>query len=202
MSSSAPEKAVDIPDAPPSLLNSLVWALLVPAGFATASVLGVFPHPATNLCGAVVALATFVTAVVLVSGVWHRKWAALLVAILGVVLGLCAGTGLYGLYMEKFGVRSPVVVTGVEWRGEHAHCTVVETGGNHTMYELSEQENCSDSFERPDRVTLRQDPFGMLAPRLPDRPGASHTSEDAWFTAGLFGLTAAVVCCAGLRRRR
>jgi hypothetical protein len=119
---------------------------------------------------------------------------------------LFAGPAMYEVYMKTVGDPVAAVVTEVteedNRRGADWFCTVQETGGDHRTYEVSQQENCFGQARVGDRVELREDPLGLLDPRLPDSPDRQNTTEiTVAITAALVLLTAAATFYAGQRRR-
>ncbi|MEU0805402.1 hypothetical protein [Streptomyces sp. NPDC005970] len=191
--------------APPStarrLVTSLVWAVSVPLMFTVAAWLAQYPSVGIY-AGVVLALGTFAVAATVAGGIWHRAGAAALVSCAGFALTLFAGPGLYELYMKTFGEKVPAVVIKVEDRDEQQHCTVKETGGKRAVHEISQQQNCFDHIKRLQRVVLREDPMGVLEPRLPDGPDQSgQTALTLGISGGLFVVTGASMFYAGQRRR-
>ncbi|MFD8385173.1 hypothetical protein ACFV2X_42770 [Streptomyces sp. NPDC059679] len=183
------------------LVNSLLWAVSVPLMFTVAAWLAQVPSVGIYV-GVVVALGTFGAAASVVGGIWHRAGAAVLVSCAGFALTLFAGQGLYELYMKTVGEKMPAVVTEVEYRDERQYCTVEETAGDHAVHEISQQQNCFDHIKRHQRVTLRKDPMGVLAPRLPDGPDQEgQTAVTLAVSGGLFVVTGASMFYAGQRRR-
>ncbi|MFI6730636.1 hypothetical protein [Streptomyces atratus] len=77
-----------------------------------------------------------------------------------------------------------------------------EVGGDHKEYEVSEQQNCFGQAKVGDRVEIRKDPLGLLAPRLPDSSDQENATEiTVDITAGFLLLTAVTVFYGGQRRR-
>ncbi|GAA2346708.1 hypothetical protein [Streptomyces cuspidosporus] len=182
-------------------VNSLVWGLSVPLAFTVAAWLAQLPSVGIYV-GVVLALGTFAVAATVAGGVWHRAGAAVLVSCGGFALTLFAGPGLYELYMKTLGEKVPAVVTKVEERDDKRYCTVEEATGGHAVHEISQQQNCFDHIKPRQRVTLRQDPMGVLEPRLPDGPDQEgRTGLTLAISAGLFAVTGGSMFYAGQRRR-
>ncbi|MES4902603.1 MULTISPECIES: hypothetical protein [unclassified Streptomyces] len=191
--------------APPSrtrrLVNSLVWAVSVPLMFTVAAWLAQYPSVGLYV-GVVLALGTFAVAATVAGGIWHRAGAAVLVSCAGFALTLFVGPGLCELYMKTMGEKVPAVVMKVEERDEKQYCTVKETAGDHAVHEVSQQQNCFDHIKRLQRVTLREDPMGMLEPRLPDGPDQEgQTAVALAISGGLFVVTGGSMFYAGRCRR-
>lgn len=196
-----PEAAVaSAPRPPRTLRNSLKWAVLVPVLLTLGAWLAQYPYGGIVL-GVIVSLATVAVAAIVAGGAWHRAGAAVLVCCSGFALMLFAGPGLYELYMKAVGEPVPAVVTKVQDRKERLYCTVAETGGDHKVREISQQQNCFDHIKPLQRVTLRADPLGVLDPRLPDGPGQPGLDVTLMISAGLFVLTGGAMFYAGRRRR-
>ncbi|MGP3975708.1 hypothetical protein ACTWQF_17205 [Streptomyces sp. 8N114] len=157
--------------------------------------------------GVVVMMAVVAGAACLIGGAWHRAGAATLVSFGGFALMLFAGPATYEIYMKTAGDPVAAVVTEVtdqhNRRGPDMFCTVEEVGGERKKYEVSQQENCFGQAEQGDRVEIREDPLGLLDPRLPDGPDQQNTTEiTLGITAGLTALTAAGTFYGGQRRRK
>ncbi|MFI1104103.1 hypothetical protein [Streptomyces melanogenes] len=183
-------------------LNSAMWALLIPGGTALGAGIGQY---ATWL-GVIVTLGFTALAACLIGGIWHRAGAATLASVSCFALMLFAGPAMYEVYMKTAGDPVPAVVTQVvdehNRHGPDMFCTVTETGGDHTVHRVSQQQNCFGQAEVGDRVEIRKDPLGLLGPRLPDSPDQQNTTEiTVATTLGLLLLTAATTFYAGLRRR-
>ncbi|MFE5956189.1 hypothetical protein ACFQ7G_38010 [Streptomyces massasporeus] len=180
----------------------MLWAVLVPALLLLGAVLGQW----MTWAGVVVALAAVAVAACVVGGSWHRAGAATLVSFGGFALMLFAGPAAYEVYMQTAGEPVDAVVTRVvdhdQRRGPDMSCTVRELGGERTTYEVSQQENCFGQARPGDRVEIRKDPLGLLAPRLPDGPDQRNTTEITLAaTAVLTLLVAGGTLYGGLRRR-
>lgn len=186
---------------PRKLFNSLMWAVLLPG----LMILGTAVSQWVLLAGVFVMLAVVVVAACLIGGGWSRGGAATLACVSGFALMLFAGPALYDVYMKTAGDPVAAVVTDVtddgDGKGADWYCTVEETGGDHEEHELSQQQNCFGQAKAGGRVEIREDPLGVLQPRLPDGPDHSDTGTNAEISAGLLLLTSATVFCAGQRRR-
>ncbi|MFD9560687.1 hypothetical protein [Streptomyces sp. NPDC059994] len=183
-------------------LNSAMWALLIPGGTA----LGAAIAQHTVWVGVIVMLGFTAVAACLIGGFWHRARAATLASVSCFALMLFAGPAMYEVYMKTAGDPVPAVVTQVvdthNRRGPAMFCTVTETGGDHTVHKVSQQQNCFGQAKVGDRVEIRKDPLGLLKPRLPDSPDQEDTTEiTVAITLGLLLLTIATVFHAGQRRR-
>ncbi|MEV0241875.1 hypothetical protein AB0I06_18360 [Streptomyces sp. NPDC050674] len=182
--------------------GSVLWALLVPGLLLLGSALGQW----VTWLGVVVVLAVIAVAAWRVGGVWRRAGAATLVSFGGFALMLFAGPAVYEAYMTTVGQPVDAVVTRVadrdQRRGPDLFCTVRELGGDRRTYEVSQRENCFGQAGPGDRVEIREDPLGLLDPRLPDSPDQRNTTEITLAaTAALTVLVAAGTLYGGLRRR-
>jgi hypothetical protein len=185
--------------------RSLGWALLIPVLCTAGGWLAQYPH-GIIMAGIVLVLVTLAVAATLAGGFWHRPGAAVVLSCAGLALTFFAGPGLYELYMKQAGTPVHAVVTKVEKRdnrhGADLTCTVMETGGGHTVHRVTEQQNCSTDFTALQAVTLRTDPAGLLKPRLPGGPDDDDDTALALeIAAGLFIVTAAATFAASMRRR-
>ncbi|OAR27034.1 hypothetical protein A8W25_01780 [Streptomyces sp. ERV7] len=183
-------------------LNSAMWALLIPGGMALGAGIGQY----ALWLGVILTLGLTAVAACLIGGAWHRAGAATLASVGCFALVLFAGPAMYEVYMKTAGDPVPAVVTQVvdehNRRGADLVCTVAETGGDHTVHKVSQQQNCFGQAEVGDRVEIRKDPLGLLKPRLPDSPDQEDTTETTVdITLGLLLLTAATTFYAGQRRR-
>ncbi|MFE0445876.1 hypothetical protein ACG2OD_21055 [Streptomyces sp. PDY-4] len=183
-------------------LTSVLWALALPA----ALLLGAAVTQWSTWLGVVLVMATVACAGCLVGFAWKRAGAATLVCFGGFALTLFAGPAVYDGYMRTVGEPVDAVVTRVvdrdARRGPDMFCTVRELGGERRTYEVSQRENCWGQARPGDRVVLREDPLGLLEPRLPDGPDQGNTPEITLAsTAGLTLLVTAGVLYGGLRRR-
>ncbi|WP_406496463.1 hypothetical protein OG936_20330 [Streptomyces sp. NBC_00846] len=184
------------------LFSSLMWAVLLPG----LMILGAGIAQWVMWAGVVVMLAAVAVAACLIGGVWDRAGAAALASVSGFALMLFAGPAMYEVYMKTAGDPVAAVVTEVtdedNRQGADWFCTVEEVGGDHKEYEVSEQQNCFGQAKVGDRVEIRKDPLGLLAPRLPDSPDQRNSTESTVdITAGLLLLTAVSVFYGGQRRR-
>ncbi|WP_199815450.1 hypothetical protein [Streptomyces griseus] len=183
-------------------LNSLFWALLLPVALVLAAAVGQW----VTWVGVVLMLAVVAGAAWVVGGRWHRGGAAAVVCFAGFGLTLFAGPAVQEGYMQTVGRPVAAVVTGVvdrdQRRGPDMYCTVREVGGGRATYEVSQQENCFGQAKVGDRVEIREDPLGLLDPRLPDGPEQENTTEITLACgAGLTLVVGAVTFYGGLRRR-
>ncbi|MFF5519352.1 hypothetical protein [Streptomyces coeruleorubidus] len=183
-------------------VSSVLWAVLVPAVLLLGAAVGQW----VTWLGVVIALATIAVAASVIGGSWRRAGAATLVSFGGFALMLFAGPAVYEGYMDSVGEPVDAVVTQVadrdQRRGPDMFCTVRELGGDRRTYEVSQQENCFGQTEPGDRVQIREDPLGLLDPRLPDSPDQRNTTEITLaVTAGLTLLLAGGTFYAGQRRR-
>ncbi|WP_030864467.1 hypothetical protein [Streptomyces sp. NRRL S-37] len=184
------------------VLNSVLWAFALTVALLFSAAV----NPWSVWLGVVIMLAAVAVAGCLVGGIWHRAGAAVLVCCAGFALPLFAGSAMYDGYMRTVGEPVDAVVTGVvdrdQRRGPDMFCTVRELGGERRTYEVSQRENCFGQAEPGDRVVVREDPLGLLDPRLPDGPGQGSTAGITLAsTAGLTLLVAGGVLYGGLRRR-
>ncbi|MFV8133101.1 hypothetical protein [Streptomyces syringium] len=182
--------------------SSLMWAVLLPG----LMILGAGIGQWVMWVGAIIMLTAVAVAACLIGGVWHRAGAATLASVGGFALTLFAGPAIYEVYMKTVGNPAAAVVTEVSdrhnRRGADMFCTVEETGADRKKHEVSEQENCFGQAEVGDRVEIRKDPLGLLAPRLPDSADQRNTTKiTVAVTAGLTLLTAATTFYGGQRRR-
>jgi hypothetical protein len=178
--------------------------VLVPLALTLGGWLAHFPH-GLIVVGIIIILAAAFVSIAVVGSWWQRPGAAVLVAITGFALPFFIGPALYIVYMEELGDRVPAVVTKVEnrdaRRGADWYCTVVETTGDRTAHEISQQQNCFGQIKPMEKISLRKDPLGLLKPRLPDRPGESDTLLSVLISAGLLAANAATLLYGGLRRK-
>ncbi|MFF5537146.1 hypothetical protein ACFY71_32570 [Streptomyces cinerochromogenes] len=183
-------------------VNSSGWAVAVPVLL----LFGAGVAQWVTLLGVVVVLAVLAVATCLVGGVWHRAGAATLVAVSGFALTLFAGPAVYEGYMRTVGEPVDAVVVDVvdlhRKHGADMMCTVRELGGERRTFEVSQMQNCFGQAGKGDRITVREDPLGLLDPWLPHGPDDQDTSEiTAATTAGLTVVVGASVFYGGQRRR-
>ncbi|MCX4818605.1 hypothetical protein OG883_01515 [Streptomyces sp. NBC_01142] len=180
--------------------NSLKWAVLVPVLLTLAGAVAQFPYGI--VVAVVLGLGTVAVAAVLLGGIWHRAGAAVLASVCGFALMLFVGPGLYELYMKTLGEPVPAMVARIEEKEDLLECRVVEIEGNHTVHEVSQQQNCFGHIRALQPIELRKDPLGLLDPRLPDGPDQEGTTRlTLTISAGLFLVTGGSVLYAGRRRR-
>ncbi len=184
------------------VVSSLTWAVAVP----TLLLCGAGVAQWVTLLGVVVVLAVVAVATCLVGGVWHRAGAATLVAVAGFALTLFAGPAVYEGYMRTVGEPVDAVVVDVaDLHREHGAdmvCTVSELGGERRTFEVSQMQNCFGQAGKGDRITVREDPLGLLDPWLPYGPEDRDTTGiTVATTIGLTLLVGASVFYGGQRRR-
>ncbi|MFJ2607083.1 hypothetical protein ACIO13_19220 [Streptomyces sp. NPDC087425] len=183
-------------------VNSLAWAV----GLTLAMIISTGLAQWLVWLGVVLVLATVAVAACLVGSAWNRAGAAALASFSGFALTLFAGPALYEVYMKTFGDPVPAVVTEVgerrSGRDTDLFCSLRELTGARRAYEVSQMQNCFGQAEVGDRVVIRQDPLGLLEPRLPDSADQEGTTDlTVGISAGLALLTAGTVFYGGQRRR-
>ncbi|MER7740613.1 hypothetical protein ABTX34_20185 [Streptomyces sp. NPDC096538] len=182
--------------------NSLLWAGAVTAGL----LLGAAVASWVTWLGAVVGLAAVAVAACLVGGAWHRSGAALTVSFAGFALMLFATPAVYEGYMGAVGEPVDAVVLQVvdedRRRGPDLFCTLQELDGERRVHRVSQLENCFGQAKAGDRVTITEDPLGLLDPRMPNGPGQEDSRRITLAaTVGLTALVLGTTAYAGLRRR-
>lgn len=184
------------------IINSLKWAVLLPAAMLVAGAVTSWSLWIGVLCS----LTLLAVTAGLVGGVWHRAGAATVASVSIGALMLFAGPTVYDLYLKSLGDPVAAVVVKVvdedNERGADLFCTVTELGGDHEVHLLSQTENCWDQYRVGDQVDLLKDPLGVLKPRLADVPGQQDDHEIGYaITAGLTLLTGLTIFYGGRRRR-
>ncbi|MFF9351798.1 hypothetical protein [Streptomyces sp. NPDC014734] len=185
----------------PRVLDSLLWAVLIPLVTVVSTVLGLYLW---FWAGVVLMMVAAATAAIMAGGIWHRAGAAVVATATTMALGFFAGPTLHEAYLKRFGDRADALVVDtsrtVNPKGTETDlCRVVDTSG--TVQDLDETQNCYGQFEPGQHVVLFKDPVGGLKPWIEASNDRSPDVVSLSATGGLFATTVATLLHAGIRRR-
>ncbi|MGA4844624.1 hypothetical protein [Streptomyces sp. G45] len=183
------------------MLNSLLWALLVPLLTVAGTFLGLY---AGVWLSVVVIMGAAATAGIVAGGVWHRAGAALLAVAAVMGLGFFSGPTLHEAYLKRFGDRVDALVVDTAERervrgGDRDVCRVVDTSGE--VRDLGERHNCYGQFEPRQHVVLFKDPGGGLDPWIEASGDRGLDVVSLSWTGGLFAGAVGALAYGGVRRR-
>ncbi|UUU41540.1 hypothetical protein [Streptomyces sp. NBC_00162] len=191
------------PPGPRRTRNTLFWATLIPVTATAGGILTQFPYGLRWL-GVLIVLAAAGTGAAMAGTGWHRSGVAAIVGFGTLTLGVFAGISLYEAYAKQLGERvdALVVETGERTglKGDtRPFCRVADPSG--TIREVAQQQGCRADFEPGRRITLFEDPLGILAPRIGTSPDRTLDPFGPTVTGGLFLLVTATLVSGGQRRR-
>ncbi|MBP0459735.1 hypothetical protein [Streptomyces montanisoli] len=177
---------------PLRILNSLMWALLLPLAAVAAGFLSQYPFGLFYL-GIAVTLVVVATTGIIAGAGWSRPVAATLAAVSVFTLPFLAGPTTYELYAKRLGHTVSARIT------PGTHCHVLDADG--VSEELTQRQNCVGQFAPGQRVVLFRDPFGVLHPWAEANGSRAVPSGTLAATGVLFAVSTALILYAGLCRR-